>query len=155
MDHTGEVRLQCASPLAGMMLRVSLTARLLRAAVAAAAVVVASVAACVGDACAQSRISGAAGPGAGYMRTRPGAASAGHWTGYGGRRGFAPNGFYGYGAPFYAAEFSGHWYARPYPYHFDYYRNRWPAAPTTDGDDDCPCAVVVEEAPATAPTLNE
>jgi hypothetical protein len=40
------------------------------------------------------------------------------------------NGGYGYGYGFYPPYYfspviAGTWYARPYPYHFDYYRWRW------------------------------
>lgn len=83
----------------------------------------------------------------GYMRQRPAAVAAStaataafaHRGGYGGwHGGFVPGNF-GFG-------FAGSWYARPYPYHFDYYRGRWdsqlPVA--VEGYDllvpDCPCA---------------
>ena len=65
-----------------------------------------------------------------YSRTRMGAptgnAQAGgqNWGRYNGGYGNA----YGYGfyPPYYFSPvIAGTWYARPYPYHFDYYRWRW------------------------------
>ncbi len=52
------------------------------------------------------------------------------------------HGYHGYhGTRYYSPRVSGSWYARPYPYHFDYYRQRYGggyAAPTEPAD--CPCA---------------
>ncbi|MCA9238244.1 MAG: hypothetical protein KDA44_22380 [Planctomycetales bacterium] len=67
--------------------------------------------------------------GQGYMRQRPAAVaeSSAFAPGYshGGygrwRGGYYPGGFGG--------AFAGSWYARPYPYHLDYYRYRWGAPP--------------------------
>jgi hypothetical protein len=101
-------------------------------------------------ACAQ----GPAGP-ALYQRERTGAgdwhARGGHnqnWRGgYGGVPGYG--GYGGFYAPYFAPPvIAGSWYERPYPYHFDYYRNRWGAGPNgSDGSfgvemipaADCPC----------------
>lgn len=68
-------------------------------------------------------------PGATYFRMRAGAdqwSQRGDGWGFAGSRG-------GYGLPPYSPypyavagpTIAGTWYARPYPYHFDYYRQRW------------------------------
>jgi len=60
---------------------------------------------------------------------------------------------YGYYQPYISPVIAGSWYARPYPYHFDYYRNRWGGgqngyqgqpAPAAD----CPCADEVPPVPS-------
>jgi hypothetical protein len=84
-----------------------------------------------------------------YQRTRGGAddwqvrgGHAQHWRG--------PYGSYGgFYDPYFAAPpiVTGSYYQRPYPYHFDYYRNRWVAQAPTESSEagyatpDCPCAV--------------
>lgn len=40
----------------------------------------------------------------------------------------------------YGHAYSGTWYQRPYPYHFDYYRNRFNAPAVEHEQPDCPCA---------------
>ena len=83
-----------------------------------------------------------------YQRTRGGAddwqargGHAQHWRG--------PSGGYGgFYDPYFAAPpiVTGTYYQRPYPYHFDYYRNRWGAQAPTESSEavyatpDCPCA---------------
>jgi hypothetical protein len=85
-----------------------------------------------------------------YQRTRGG---AGDWQARGGHaqhwRG--PSGGYGgFYDPYFAAPpiIAGSYYQRPYPYHFDYYRNRWGGAPVGTYNsvgvemvpaDECPC----------------
>lgn len=54
-----------------------------------------------------------------------------------GQGGFA-NG-YGYYQPYISQVIAGSWYARPYPYHFDYFRGRW-NGPANTPVGDCPCA---------------
>ena len=57
--------------------------------------------------------------------------------------GFGFGGYFGQ-QPFIA----GSWYARPYPYHFDYYRWRYSTPqPTTS----CPCAVDAQLVPTESP----
>jgi hypothetical protein len=84
-----------------------------------------------------------------YQRTRGGAndwqsrgGHAQHWRG--------PTGGYGgFFNPYFAPPpiITGSYYQRPYPYHFDYYRNRWGASAPVEGSEpgygtpDCPCAV--------------
>ena len=71
-----------------------------------------------------------------YSRNRGGGRGGYHGGGrHGGR--FNHYGYFGY-QPFIA----GSWYARPYPYHFEYYRWRYSAPPQTP---DCPCAPVPVE----------
>ena len=61
---------------------------------------------------------------------------------HGGARGFHGGvGFYGYPGFFAPPVITGSYYARPYPYHFDYYRWRYSAPPAPV---QAPCA----EAPA-------
>lgn len=85
-----------------------------------------------------------------YARTRPGAeqwsqrgGGYAHRGGFGrGRGGFYDPYFYGFAGPI----VQGSWYQRPYPYHFDYYRQRWGGEPGSEVRDvpppvDCPCAV--------------
>ena len=58
---------------------------------------------------------------------------------HGGRRGFHGGGHFGhpwYGG-FYQPQVFGSWYARPYPYHFDYYRWRYSAPPPHPVDPPC------------------
>ena len=82
-------------------------------------------------------VESAAQPGGGpaYARNRGGGMHGGHVGG--GWRG-APIGghFGGYGFFPYQPTIAGSWYARPYPYHFDYYRWRYSMPPQTQ---DCPC----------------
>lgn len=65
-----------------------------------------------------------------YQRTR-GGADQGQFRGGGPWRGGSPgSGGFGYGGiynPYFAPApiIAGSYYQRPYPYHFDYYRNRW------------------------------
>jgi len=45
--------------------------------------------------------------------------------------------------------FAGSWYARPYPYHFDYYRNLYSGQPNQQLPADCPCAEpAIQQSPA-------
>ncbi len=82
-----------------------------------------------------------------YQRLRSGARD---WNARGGdnqqwRSGYG-GGFYN---PFFAQPIvTGSWYQRPYPYHFDYYRQRWGGDPNGSYGDpnaemipaaDCPC----------------
>jgi hypothetical protein len=69
-----------------------------------------------------------------YARVRSGADD---WHVRGGRS-YGPAGYgYGYGffQPYVSPVVVGSWYARPYPYHFDYFRGRW-----GDVSSDSPCA---------------
>lgn len=84
----------------------------------------------------------------GYLRQRPAAvveadAVAASFAGRGGgwHGGYGPSwsGGYGFG-------YAGSWYARPYPYHFDYYRHRWGAPPAPE----CPCQWDYEAPPQPA-----
>jgi hypothetical protein len=81
-----------------------------------------------------------------YLRQRPGAEQWLERTqgayGYGWAYPGIPYGFF---APPVVA---GSWYARPYPYHFDYYRHRWGGQPEAAMPPDCPCAT--EPAPSEA-----
>ncbi len=78
-----------------------------------------------------------------YSRTRTGADD---WHARGGGNGWVHgNGSYGNGynyyQPYYSPVIAGSWYARPYPYHLDYYRYRWGGAAQTPAPlEDCPCA---------------
>jgi hypothetical protein len=102
---------------------------------------------------------GAQDPG-GYQRVRTGADA---WSARGGFPHSWYGGFGAYGgfvAPFFTPPIvAGAWYERPYPYHFDYYRNRWGGAPAGAYGNagvemipaaDCPClqAVPTAETPA-------
>ncbi|NOZ40458.1 MAG: hypothetical protein GXP24_09560 [Planctomycetes bacterium] len=70
-----------------------------------------------------------------YARQRDYARAEGFWNN--GSQYLAPYpGYYPGYAPYQPA-FAGSWYARPYPYHFDYYRGRF-SAPAQKND--CPCA---------------
>lgn len=79
-----------------------------------------------------------------YLRHRPGAED---WLARGG-------GAYGYGWAHPGVPFgfvappviAGSWYARPYPYHFDYYRYRWGGAAAAP-QNDCPCAADATASP--------
>jgi hypothetical protein len=83
-----------------------------------------------------------------YSRMRTGADD---WHGRGGSYGWSGGyGGYGYGYNFfppyyYPPVYAGSWYARPYPYHFDYYRYRWSGNQMGDpnaaapADRECPC----------------
>lgn len=74
-----------------------------------------------------------------YLRHRPGAADWGDRTGGSFGYGYAAPGW-GWGPGFFGPPVvAGSWYARPYPYHFDYYRHRW-GAPAPAGPPECPCA---------------
>jgi hypothetical protein len=93
-----------------------------------------------------------------YERVRRGADD---WQFRGGRHGhgYGGSGYnYGYFQPYISPIIAGSWYARPYPYHFDYFRDRWggtQVAPAVD----CPCAqtpavvesVELQEGAATGP----
>jgi hypothetical protein len=84
-----------------------------------------------------------------YQRTRGG---AGDWHARGGH---AQNwrdpygGIGGFYNPYFVAPpiVTGSYYQRPYPYHFDYYRNRWGGPALAEGSvtgaatPDCPCVV--------------
>lgn len=70
-----------------------------------------------------------------YQRGRQGESRGGWGHGGGGRPGYG--GYYGYGGYFSPPVVTGSWYARPYPYHFDYYRWRYSAPPQTP----CPCEI--------------
>jgi len=75
-----------------------------------------------------------------YARLRAGADD---WNARGGRFGHdRGHGGYGYGylQPYYSPIIAGSWYARPYPYHFDYYRYRWGGDMSMPATADCPCA---------------
>jgi hypothetical protein len=83
-----------------------------------------------------------------YMRSRGGDRGwhGGGGFGYGGLPG------YGYLQPYYPPVVASSWYARPYPYHFDYFNGRWggeDAAATSAPISDCPCAS--EVAPSAVP----
>jgi hypothetical protein len=93
-----------------------------------------------------------------YARQRMGAQDWGQrGGGYGGPRvgSFYP-GYYGYGFGYGGPVITGSWYARPYPYHFDYYRYRWGhpdggyLAPEPAAAEDCPCVPEPVAAPAMA-----
>lgn len=90
-----------------------------------------------------------------YQRVRSGAEdwqARGGFAYGGGHSGFGwPGGFF---QPYVSPVIASSWYARPYPYHFDYFRGRWDggqsgyvgeAAPAPD----CPCANEVP--PVTGP----
>ena len=85
-----------------------------------------------------------------YSRMRMGAddwnARGGRWVpgGYGGYGG------YGYFPPYVSPVVAGTWYARPYPYHFDYYRMRWGGAEQAPPGD-CPCDAGAVAAPPAEP----
>jgi hypothetical protein len=88
-----------------------------------------------------------------YSRSRMGADDWQARGGYGHGGGHVRPGYgYGFYQPYISPVIAGSWYARPYPYHFDYYRNRWGGGPngyqggTTS---DCPCAA---DAPAPVPS---
>ena len=84
-------------------------------------------------------------PGPAYQRMRTG---ADQWPARGGMNGYRHGGYGGFYNPYFYAPpiIAGSWYQRPYPYHFDYYRNRWGASPGGYGGEpgvptpDCPCA---------------
>ena len=67
----------------------------------------------------------------GDMRGGPVAPGRSHVPGYG----------YGYGyyQPYVSPYIVSNWYARPYPYHFDYFRGRWEGRAAGVAED-CPCA---------------
>jgi len=70
-----------------------------------------------------------------YARQRADARRGGVWEGgsrYAGQYSGRYNGNY-----FSPPAITGSWYVRPYPYHFDYYRQRFSAPPQTP---ECPCA---------------
>ena len=71
-----------------------------------------------------------------YMRTRGGDDGAYGRGGYG--YGRFPGYGYGYFQP-YTPYVASSWYARPYPYHFDYFRGRW-SGQTAGPAANCPCA---------------
>src|SRR6188474_1474235 len=86
-----------------------------------------------------------------YQRLRNG---AGDWHARGGHnqhwRGGYGGGYGGFYNPYFAPPpiVAGSWYERPYPYHFDYYRQRWGGAPNGYYGDpsvemipaaECPC----------------
>jgi hypothetical protein len=77
-----------------------------------------------------------------YMRTRGAADGAygQHVPGYGHFPGIG----YGYFQP-YTPYVANSWYARPYPYHFDYFRGRWNGRPGSPASD-CPCAEAMTSA---------
>jgi hypothetical protein len=82
-----------------------------------------------------------------------------HWRGGGGGFGGGFGGFYN---PFFAPPIvTGSWYERPYPYHFDYYRQRWGGSPNGSYGDpgvemipaaDCPCLNAPYTASPATPT---
>jgi hypothetical protein len=75
-----------------------------------------------------------------YSRVRTG---ADEWHARGGGYGHAHGGDgygYGYFQPYAAPIVTGSWYARPYPYHFDYYRHRWGGDMPAPATADCRCA---------------
>ena len=91
-----------------------------------------------------------------YSRTRTGAEDW-HARGGGYVHGQGDFGYgYGYFQPYISPVVAGSWYARPYPYHFDYFRGRWDG-PRSGIASDCPCAEsaagveTVGEAAAVAP----
>ncbi len=81
-----------------------------------------------------------------YSRSRMGAddwsaRGGGFGRGYGGNGGYG-NGFY---QPYVSPVIASSWYARPYPYHFDYFRGRWDGGQGAYSGEarpaaDCPCA---------------
>lgn len=75
-----------------------------------------------------------------YSRQRAGSWGGGGWQG----RSQTPDRYAGYHRGYYSYQpaIAGSWYARPYPYHFDYYRQRYSAPALTN---DCPCAKVQAE----------
>src|SRR5688572_11518469 len=79
-----------------------------------------------------------------YSRLRTGADD---WHVRGGHARYGHGG-YGYGQgyfqPYVSPVVTGSWYARPYPYHFDYFRGRW-AGSASGLQQECPCA---QELPA-------
>jgi hypothetical protein len=81
-----------------------------------------------------------------YSRLRMG---ANDWQVRGGfRHGYDGYGYgYGYFQPYISPVVAGSWYARPYPYHFDYFRGRWNGTAPAD----CPCAADDDAALAPAP----
>jgi hypothetical protein len=97
-----------------------------------------------------------------YSRLRTGAED---WHARGGRYEHGRHGGYGgygygggYYQPYISPVIAGSWYARPYPYHFDYFRDRWTGqAPAVPSSSDCPCAELpiaaeeMEPAPNAAP----
>lgn len=85
-----------------------------------------------------------------YSRTRMG---AGDWQARGGGYDHGGGGFgngFGFYQPYNSPVVASSWYARPYPYHFDYFRGRWgggqDAYAQGPARTDCPCA---DEAPPT------
>ncbi len=82
-----------------------------------------------------------------YSRMRAGADD---WHARGGGYGPGYPGYgagYGYFQPYVSPVIAGSWYARPYPHHFDYFRDRWNGS-ASELQQECPCA---EELPAAAP----
>ncbi len=73
-----------------------------------------------------------------YSRQRSNSYGRGDWNGSGFPYGSPHPRHYG-GQGYYPNQqaISGSWYARPYPHHFDYYRQRLNAPLQTN---DCPCA---------------
>lgn len=71
-----------------------------------------------------------------YSRQRTAIPRGGAWPGRDVRYG----GYYGGFFPYQQPAIAGSWYARPYPHHFDYYRQRYsgPQQPSVE----CPCAEV-------------
>ena len=64
--------------------------------------------------------------------------------------GYHGGGFYHqpfFGGGFVPPTIIGSWYARPYPYHFDYYRWRY-SMPMQVPPMDCPCVETVPQAPS-------
>jgi hypothetical protein len=60
---------------------------------------------------------------------------------HGGGHGHHGGGYGGFYSPWFTPQyFSGTWYERPYPYHFDYYRMRYGTPPAQQTALDCPCA---------------
>jgi len=96
----------------------------------------------LGDFC-QSSLAGEADSSPVYQRYRHGQTNG---FGYGNQYpvGYPGYGFPGFGNPgygYFPPVINGSWYARPYPYHFDYYRQRFSGAYATPrGSADCPCA---------------
>ena len=59
---------------------------------------------------------------------------------------------YGYYRPYISPVVAGSWYARPYPYHFDYFRGRWDrSAPITVCPSDHGPAIDTQVLPADTP----
>ena len=90
-----------------------------------------------------------------YSRTRMGAEDwhARGGGGHGHGRGGYGNGF-GYYQPYISPVIASSWYARPYPYHFDYFRGRWGGeqggleAGATTPTPDCPCDYGLDPVPS-------